>query len=245
MHVLLLLAAFHLLNPSLATGLAQGGVYTATSTLLNGLQAYYALEGTTDSSGNGSTLTNHGTVTFVTGKVANAANFVSASSQYFSVADNSFFQMGTGSLTMAAWVKSSVATHKTICSYGAYNSAGYRFLYFNSELEAQASDGTHSAQPNGLPNIADGSWHFCVATFDRSGVLQPYVDNVARTSASLSTVTGSINTSVGFQIGADNASDLIDGMVDEVGIWNRVLTSTEITHLWNGGAGTTYPFTGL
>jgi hypothetical protein len=33
------------------------------------------------------------------------------------------------------------------------------------------------------------------------------------------------------------------GDIDEVGIWSRVLTSTEVTQLYNGGAGLQYPFT--
>lgn len=31
-----------------------------------------------------------------------------------------------------------------------------------------------------------------------------------------------------------------DGIIDEVGIWNRTLTSTEVTQLYNGGSGITY-----
>ena len=32
-----------------------------------------------------------------------------------------------------------------------------------------------------------------------------------------------------------------DGLIDEVGLWRRVLTAQERTDLWNGGAGLTYP----
>jgi hypothetical protein len=33
--------------------------------------------------------------------------------------------------------------------------------------------------------------------------------------------------------------------MDELGIWNRVLTATEVTALYNNGKGLTYPFTSL
>ena len=33
-----------------------------------------------------------------------------------------------------------------------------------------------------------------------------------------------------------------EGEIDELGIWSRVLTADEVTELWNGGAGITYPF---
>jgi hypothetical protein len=47
-----------------------------------------------------------------------------------------------------------------------------------------------------------------------------------------------------FAIGATgNAIDLLDGAVDEVGFWKRVLTAQERTALYNSGLGLTYPFT--
>src|SRR5262249_31508245 len=34
-----------------------------------------------------------------------------------------------------------------------------------------------------------------------------------------------------------------NGAIDEIGVWNRALTSTEITNLYNSGAGLAYPLT--
>jgi hypothetical protein len=34
----------------------------------------------------------------------------------------------------------------------------------------------------------------------------------------------------------------LDGIVDEAGMWNRVLSSDELDALWNDGAGLAYPF---
>ena len=35
---------------------------------------------------------------------------------------------------------------------------------------------------------------------------------------------------------------LLAGSIDEAGIWSRALSGTEITELYNAGAGITYPF---
>src|SRR6202035_2479657 len=35
-----------------------------------------------------------------------------------------------------------------------------------------------------------------------------------------------------------------DGDIDEVSIWNRALTSTEVSDLYNSGGGLQYPFAG-
>lgn len=40
----------------------------------------------------------------------------------------------------------------------------------------------------------------------------------------------------------NDGSASFDGKIDEVGIWNRTLTSSEITELYNSGNGITYPF---
>jgi hypothetical protein len=45
-----------------------------------------------------------------------------------------------------------------------------------------------------------------------------------------------------FSIGNFNNGQFSSANVDEVGVWNRVLTSAEVTQLYNSGAGLQYPF---
>ena len=52
--------------------------------------------------------------------------------------------------------------------------------------------------------------------------------------------TNGAPSSVGFHIG--KATPPMDGKIDEYGIWNRVLTLTEMGTLYSGGLGKTYPF---
>jgi hypothetical protein len=52
---------------------------------------------------------------------------------------------------------------------------------------------------------------------------------------------------VPFKVGANadsagNSYQFQDGMIDEVGVWNRALNANEIGLLYSGGTGTTYPF---
>src|SRR5205814_3043391 len=117
------------------------------STLLNRLQVYYKLENLTDSSGNSLTLTNHGTVSFTAGKVNNAANFVSASSQYLSHANVTAYQMGTGDFSYAFWVKFTESTARALLDYGiSGSSVGYAVFTVNigvlsMALQVAVSDG--------------------------------------------------------------------------------------------------------
>src|SRR6266550_1023978 len=87
--------------------LAGGTSASLGSSLLSGLQAYYKLEGLTDSSGNGLDLTDHGTVTFVAGKVNNAANFATPVTQYLSHSLDAHYAPGTGDYTVSFWFNTS------------------------------------------------------------------------------------------------------------------------------------------
>lgn len=49
-----------------------------------------------------------------------------------------------------------------------------------------------------------------------------------------------------FTIGGafEGANRHMNGDIDEIGIWSRIITSGEVTSLYNSGAGLAYPFTG-
>jgi hypothetical protein len=79
------------------------------ATLQNGLVGWWKMDETSgnpaDSSGNGNSLTNNATVTFVAGKFGNAANLVSTSNQYLSTTTSI-----TGIQTVSFWVNPTATT---------------------------------------------------------------------------------------------------------------------------------------
>jgi Concanavalin A-like lectin/glucanases superfamily len=182
------------------------GSPSGASTLLNGLQVYYALSDTTDSSGNGMTLTNNNSVTFTT----------TSTSEWFTQygdASNGYF-IRTG------------------------DTAGHIHPLLGSGGINGGFDSTSAWN--------DGNWHLVVVTFQRAGLIVIRVDNNADGSLDISSISGSVNNAAGFALGATaDLGNWLDGSMDEFGLWNRGLTNTERTNLYNGGAGTTYPFTGL
>ena len=78
---------------------------------------------------------------------------------------------------------------------------------------------------------------------DVSG-LKVYLNKVLQTATTVyNTFTGD-SSSPGIKrcIGSRNGANLyLGGGVDELGIWDRVLTPTEITELYNSGVGKQYP----
>jgi len=223
---------------------ATGKPSSGGSTLLNGLQAYYAMENVNDSSGNGLTLTNNNSVTFAAGQVNNAAVFNNTSNQTLSHADNAAYQFGTSTdFSISIWFKlTTLAYNVLLMGYGAPQTGptGWGFIWNSTFVRSSVGDGTHRADKD-TTTISDTNWHQMIATASRVGNWTVYFDGSSIGSASMSAV-GSVNSSLGLNFGTF-ISGWYNGLIDETGIWNRVLTGTEITTLWNGGAGKTYPFT--
>ena len=83
----------------------------------------------------------------------------------------------------------------------------------------------------------DGQWHHGVVTYDGS-ILRLYVDGVqVPTTLSTSSIPETTGNNHPLKIGANSriVENLFTGSIDEVGVWNRALTTTEITNLMNNG----------
>lgn len=88
-----------------------------------------------------------------------------------------------------------------------------------------------------------GDWQHYVATYGgTSGTeLKLYHNGTLVDTADNLEVLDSI-AGVGLRIGEAYTNGDWDGMIDELGYWNRTLSQTDVTDLWNNGFGTTYPF---
>lgn len=79
----------------------------------------------------------------------------------------------------------------------------------------------------------DAAWHFYVVT-DNGSAVKAYCDLVDMgNSAAYRTMSGCVSTKL---LQGVNANNFI-GKLDEVCVWNRVLNSTELALLYNGGVG--------
>jgi hypothetical protein len=224
--------------------------YVAASPLMNGLVAYWKLDaaaGATRPDSLGvNNLTDHNTVGSVAGKVGNAASF-DGISKYLSCPNNAALQMNNTSFTIVFWVKATAlpATEAVLIakddpSYVA-GTREYTVL-----LESDGSFNFYVFGPNLLAakgQIATGNWVMVAAWFD-------YVAGQAHIRfydayqgdsgvASGSCASGATEFDLATRA---NHVEFFNGVLDEVGIWKRVLTPAEQTQLYNAGAGMTYPF---
>lgn len=219
--------------------------------LVDGLAFYHSLSDVTAQHG-GLNLTNNGAATFVTGKVGNAVNLVSASSQYLSHADNAVHDMGDIDFTLAAWFQLTTkpAANMAILSkfLATGNQRGYSLLWQQSTdrmIWQMSPDGTSAAMITvtasnfGIPSLA--TWHFAVLRYDATGnsMSLSVDDGTPNTAAQAG---GAFLNTTAFEIGRSNATSLLNGLADEVGGWKRRLSDAEITDLYNGGAGRDYTY---
>jgi len=241
--------------PSLFGG-RRGAAAVGPSSLLTSLQASWKLSDTSDASGNGNTLTNNNTVTFVAGKIGNAAQFVSTSSQSLSIADNSFVTIANAGWTVAFWVNPTSSSNQMWVAKD--NSGADREFYIFwvpgsgfIELAFFVLGNTLAGSIDLTVTINTGTWYCVIAKFDPAaggGTLYLKVnDSTGSTSPGIGS-TGATETAAQFTIGQrqTGASPFYsDALIDDVNIWHRTLSAAEETCFYNGGTGTEYPFTGL
>lgn len=84
----------------------------------------------------------------------------------------------------------------------------------------------------------DNNWHMFVGGHDHPNTTLWYqIDNGTRTTTTLATLHSINGTAFDIFNWAAGSNEL-HGLVSDVGIWNaRVLSTTDVTTLWNGGAG--------
>lgn len=215
------------------------------ASLLTGLAVYYNMNGNAnDLSGNG----NSGTATNVTfsianGKIQQGGGFNGSSSTI--IKTNSTLATGVVARTIACWAKTSVNNNNYPIAFatstvknGTIDSSSLAF--YMAPSTNKISLGTFGPTPEiEGPSILDNNWHFLVGTSDGT-TIQFYVDNVIQGSKTQTISFFNKNINVGCLL--DGAGLYWTGQIDECGVWNRVLTQNEITTLWNGGQGMTYPF---
>ena len=104
----------------------------------------------------------------------------------------------------------------------------------NNVIQSTLNNGVTTA----TSSISLNNWHHMVLTCDGAQKII-YVDGQI---VSTDVLTGSINyvNKNGIFIGYDSEMDWFTGNIDDIGIWNRVLTSCEIQDLYNAQLNSTF-----
>ncbi len=223
--------------------------------LSNGLAGYWTMDGKdinwrantiADKSANGITGTfiNMSTTTSpVLGKLGQAINFVSGVSQYINLGSNSSLRFGQN-VSVSAWVYPTVANMngKYIFTFdsgaccginyalgsGISGSAGHFGFVIN--VSGQTTEDPSTYTPN--------KWYHLVGTYDGSTI--NFYSNGALIatrsySSSMSLYNNNIATIGGAQTNGAAGSNLFDGYIDDVRVYGRTLSASEVSQLYKLG----------
>jgi len=211
----------------------------ALSTSLISFWELNEASGTRNDSHGTNHLTDVNTVTSNTGKIGNCGQFTRANSEELTIASNAGLQAGDVDLSIAYWVyidssaecghvaKSNGTTWEYLC----YNTIGALRFY------GESSGGSSFDVSGGA--FSTSTWYFIVSYHDSVNNLAGISVNAAAPVTSAFSL-GLRSTTDTFRIGSEGGINFMDGRIDQVGFWKRVLTPTEITQLYNGGNGLSY-----
>ena len=183
--------------------------------------------------GNDGTVSN---VTWTTGLLGGALE-LDGSNGSVSVPSAPTLQL-TSALTIAGWVKGDVwgtgSDVDIIARKGDGDPNNYQFAIKNG-LATMFLDDSDSGGLSGNTVLNTGQWYHVAATWDGSEV-RIYVDGVLdKTPPDVR--GGTIGTDTRpLYIGGRGTADVLDGIVDDVRIYNRALTAAEVAALANPSA---------
>jgi len=142
-------------------------------TLLTSLQSYFKLEDATDFYG-GDDLTNTGSVTFVAGKVNNAAQFGTALNKYLSVLSD--MSVTGGAISVSGWFQITTAPASNVQQYVFWQSSNtnhnaFFLRYWNDAGTFKLRAGRDGLVRNDIivtTTLSTGTWYHFAFTFDGS-----------------------------------------------------------------------------
>lgn len=217
----------------------------------NGLVGWWPFNGNAnDESGNG----NNGTVngsTLTTDRFGNTNKAYSFDgvNDFIEIAYNNSLNNSTGSVS--AWIKTNgLLSNDQMLIYG--QGQGRPTICVNSSNNHKARLQWHqqlNGNPNGwamvtsLSDIDNSQWVNIVGVYDTimlkiyiNGVLESnYISNYTQWNCSQYTYhIGGFNATSISCGGSLGISQVFNGQIDDIGVWNRALTQQEITDLYNG-----------
>lgn len=157
---------------------------------------------------------------------------------YVEVPDDASLRFDTGDFTISAWVKRGEddAAHYLVSKYQSFLNGWALIISGNNLVQLMLRGSWFSyAAVTSSSEITGNSWHHIVATADRDGNGQIYIDGSADGSAvDISGIT--MDTTSVVRFGTEYIGfTFFNGNMDEVAIWDVALDSDAVSAIYNSG----------
>ena len=237
-------------NPSITASSLWNSIYSVynadavgSSSLKTSLYAAYNGESNTNDSKGTNNGTAVGGLTYGTGKVGTAFQF-NGSNAYVSLPVNNF--NFTGDFSISCWFKTStVSGNQMIFSNLMYNGGarkGYYIALLGDTVYVWLAN-TLSFQQNISTSsiISINTWYNIVVTRE-SGFVKLYVNNSLIVTDTNAITMEYVYTTPSIGAYTNGATTMwhFNGIVDALNVWQKSLTQSEITELYNSGNGAQY-----
>jgi hypothetical protein len=161
-------------------------------------------------------------------------SFTAASSQYLTEDYN--FSVNTP-ITMSCWIKISATPSATqrIMGVQAFQGTNGRMTMLidtSRRILATHVTKTTSQTATSFASVPTNTWTHVVARFISNSTRNAFVNGAS--GSNNTAITGGQDPFTVIQIGASNYSVFFNGLIANVGIWERVVTNPEITSLATG-----------
>lgn len=217
--------------------------------LSDGLVAYWKHD---ESSGNRAdevgtaTLIDNGSVGSTTGGINNGSLFDATPTKYFSVTNSALNVQSSFSFSFFASTDNTGRTARVLTGYGGSNNGrlelfqasdgSLRIAYYNS-----GGSRTYKWAASAFPSTGV-LYHFVVAVEASTNDVKIYRNGTSLTITNYQASASALgdNSGVYAMGGFVGGSDTWDGVLDEFGFWNRQLSGTEASDIYNSGSVLSY-----
>ncbi len=233
-------------------------------TLMTNLVVYYKLADATESYASNGTfdLTNHGSVDFSQPGIIDKSADGSATNTTRWLDTTADVSVGAGPYSIAGWVYFNASPTSTtsypqnywltIAEVGggtggnnyhlAFNNSsnGHRMLVAQRNYNTGSGDYTHISDYTDYDAMTSGVWYHVALTYDGTTLKMYFKGQFKDSLTDTSTPNEGANQGLALLNGVNISSDVghpLSARVSEFGFWNKALSPTEITDLYNGGNG--------
>ena len=133
--------------------------------------------------------------------------------------------------TVAMWVNTDNITDRRFAGKGSNGAWELLSETTDNKVKFRVNDGSVK-NVIGTTALSDGTWYHIAGVYDKSaGEIRLYVNGTLENTTTGVGQIATINTAT--YLGRNEGGNYYDGKIDDVGIWDRVLTATEIGKLVN------------
>ena len=139
----------------------------------------------------------------IAGFVPNSITFP-ATSAFLSIANSADLNVGTGDFTLSFWAR--LDSSETQPVLDKFSGTGYSLKFSSGSLILTMQDPGGPLTCTFGTDLNDNKWHVYVVSVDRSGDAVAYIDNVAQTALSVTSVDATLDNTTVFRIGFDGSN---------------------------------------